>query len=114
MRKVYVRAIFITLTLMLLKSHQGLLDSLSNFFVDGVVPFTHWSLSGFWEIIAIGSMVWAIYRAIVNLRFSMLKRRALLYQEQLTHRQRTATLSHTTPVISTAEAEDLELAQTSI
>ena len=114
MRKLYVRVFFITLTIVLLKSHQGLLESLSNFLVDGVVPLTNWSLSGFWEIIAIGGMAWAIYRAVVNLRFSMLKRSALLYQAQLTKRQPTTTPSRATSVIGSTESDELELVQTSI
>lgn len=114
MRKWIMRFTIIIIVLLLLKSHQGLIDSVSNFMIDGVVPFTDFAMGGALSIVTIfvGSLF--IYKSIANLRFNMLKRQAVLYNQ---HQSQLQSLQPNTQLVKSKAAgqvEDLGLVQNSL
>jgi hypothetical protein len=112
MKKWLIRFIIVVGAILLYFSHLDLLAFFSNFMIDGLVPGTHFVVDTFWTYIIAASCFYLIYKLIKSLRFDMLKRDAILYNQEKQSRQYAQSDKKIKSTL--LEAEDLELAQRSL
>lgn len=112
MKRWLIHFIIISLAILLYFSHQDILSYTSNFIIDGLIPGTHIVIDTFWTYILTASCFYGIYKLFQSLSFDMIKRDAILYNQE----KQTIDFSNDNKKFQTSQldAEDLELAQRSL